>query len=199
MNIIPFDAAQATNLLTLCLVLITGLYCFYTYRIVEKNEQIVAQMKAQYDSFIAPVITVTVEIRHSVVVCLKVRNCGRSPARNLRLALDRDFYQFGEFEETRNIRNFSAFQQVIPSFSPGDELFFQVCQGFNLGKQHGDQAITPPEFTIDVRFDFDGRAVEEHHRIDLRAYFQSAQDRSEMVEELEKIRKVLEKKQATAA
>jgi hypothetical protein len=187
------SSVAATNWLTVCLVVVNVLYCYFTYKIVQKNSDMVAQMKAQYESFIAPVISVTIQLKQTVVVCLKVKNNGHSAAKNLHLSLDKDFYQFGVFEEAKNMRNFLAFQQTIPSFSPGEEIFFPMSQGFNLGKSVEDRIITPYEFTVGVRYEFAGQPVNQQHEVNLQAYLQSQQDRSEMLEELEKIRQVLEK------
>lgn len=191
--LLVLDGVQATNWLTLALVVITALYCFFTHRIVEKNDQMVAQMKAQYESFIVPAITVAIQLKHRVIVCLKVKNYGRSSATNLRLTLDRDFYQFGEVDERHNVRTFPAFQQVIPSFSPGEELFFMLSQGFNLGQVLEGRDVTPYEFAVEAQFEFGGRTFLQLHNVDLHPYLQSAQDRDEALEELEKIRKALEK------
>jgi hypothetical protein len=89
MQQIALDSQAATNWL---LVIITAIYCFLTYMIVRKNGEMVAQMRAQYEGFIAPVITITILIKHSVFVYLKIRNKGQSAAKNLRLCMDRDFF-----------------------------------------------------------------------------------------------------------
>jgi len=183
--------------LTACSVVVNALLCVFTFLIVLKNRDMVAQMKAQNESFIAPIISVTIQVKQTVVVCLKVKNNGHSAAKNLRLSLDKDFYQFGHFEEAKNMRNFSAFQQTIPSFSPGEEIFFSMSQGFNLGKSVEDRIITPYEFNVGVRYEFGGQQKNERHEVNLQAYLQSQQDRSEMLEELEKIRGVLEKRSAS--
>ncbi len=185
---------SVTDWLTACSVVVNAFLCVFTFLIVLKNRDMVAQMKAQNESFIAPIISVAIQVKHSTVVCLKVKNSGHSAAKNLRLSLDRDFYQFGVFEEAKNMRHFPAFQQTIPSFSPGEEIFFLMSQGFNLGKSFEDKIITPYEFNVGVRYEFGGQPVNQQHEVNLRAYLQSQQDRSETLEELEKIRGVLEKR-----
>lgn len=183
-----------TDKLTACSVFVNAFLCVFTFMIVLKNRAMVVEMKAQNESFIAPIISVTIQVKHSTVVCLKVKNNGHSAAKNLRLSLDKDFYQFGELEEAKNMRNFPAFQQTVPSFSPSEEIFFLMSRGFDLGKSVGDRIITPYEFNIGVRYEFGGQLKTEQHEVNLHAYLQSQQDRSEMLEELEKIRGVLEKR-----
>lgn len=174
------------------LAAITALYCFFTQQILRKNAEIVSQMQLQHESFISPVISITIQLRHKTVVCLRIRNEGRSAAQNLRLNLDRDFYQFAEISEDHNLRHSHAFQHLIPSFASGEELFFMLCQGFNLEKSHGGKVVTPNEFTVSAHFEFSGKRIDQSHKIDLRAYLRVSHDRHELLDELEKIRKALE-------
>ncbi|MDF3063695.1 MAG: hypothetical protein K0S06_3804 [Microvirga sp.] len=69
-----------------------------------------------------------------------------------------------------------------------------MVQGFDLGQTRDDTLITPREFKVSVDYDFGRGHVHQDHEVNLGAYFQTGQDRSEILEELEKIRKVLEKK-----
>jgi hypothetical protein len=187
---IGLDSQAVTNWL---LVVITAVYCFLTFKIVQKNGEMVAQMRAQYDSFVAPIITTTLKIKYGTILYLLIRNKGQSAAKNVRLNLDRDFHQIGNEAAGSNIRNFPLFQRTIPSFAPDEEFFVLLCQGFNLGKKDKTgKLLTPHEFEIEVRYEALGRKVTQRHEIDLNTYMQSEQDRSEILDELEKIRKVLE-------
>lgn len=193
-NLLSFGTVTATNILTLCLVVVTALYCLLTYLILRANSQMVAQMRAQYESFISPVIATTIHIKHSVFVYLKIRNKGQSAAKNLRLSFDRDFYQAAEFTEERNVRKYAMFNRNIPSFGPDEELFILLSQGFNLGKSVENKEITPHQFIIGASYEFGGKRFSSSHEVDLSAYMNTSQDRSELLEELENIRKALEKK-----
>ena len=109
--------------------------------------------------------------------------------------MDKDFYQAGEFSEDKNIRTFPVFQQPIPSFGPDEEIFILLSQGFNLDKKNGETLITPYEFNIDTQYEFAGKTFKHRHEINLHAYLMTSQDRSELLDELEKIRKALERGQ----
>jgi hypothetical protein len=176
------------------LVAITAVYCYLTFKIVQKNDQIVSQMRAQYAAFVAPVITINILLKHSVVICLKIKNAGNSPAKNLRLSIDRDFYQFADAKEEKNVRSFPLFNKPFPSFGPGEEVFLMLSQGFNLNKKEEGKLVTPLQFKITAAFEFGGQGFSSEHEIDLAAYMKTSQDRSEILEELEKIRKALESK-----
>jgi hypothetical protein len=145
----------------------------------------VSQMRAQYESFVAPIITVNIVLKHSTVICLKIKNAGHSPAKNVRFSLSKDFYQFAEFKDSANVRNYPPFQTPIPSFSPGDEIFLMLSQGFNLGKTHEGALITPLQFALDSQYTFGDRSFSHCHEIDLRPYMKTSQDKNEILDELE--------------
>jgi hypothetical protein len=97
-------APQGTiELLTLVLVIITGIYAYFNYQMAKRSGEMVAEMKAQRESFLAPVITVALKVKHGTMLCLLVNNRGQSPATNLRLSLDRDFHQFANAPPENNI------------------------------------------------------------------------------------------------
>lgn len=175
-----------TNWLTLALVIVTMIYSLFTYMMVR-------QMKAQYTSFLAPIISISVKIKYSQFFCLKVANVGRSTAKNVRMIIDKDFYRFGEYVEGNNLRGFPAFNRAMPSLAPSEELFFMLSQGFNLTNQVDGQDITPKQFSIRVEYDFDGKRHFESHEIDLEFYFSTSSDEDEEIEKLDSIGKELEK------
>jgi hypothetical protein len=174
------------ELLTLALVIITAVYAYFNYLMAQRNGEMVAQMKAQHEAFLAPVIAVAVKIKHGSMICLLVNNRGQSPATNLRLSLDRDFHQFGKPGPEENVRNFPMFQETIPSFSPGEELFTFLVQGHELND------FAPAKFSVLAKYEFGGKTYEQAHSVNLTAYFRTAQDRNELLDEAKKISKALE-------
>jgi hypothetical protein len=175
-----------TEVLTAVLVIITGVYAYFNYLMAKRNGEMVAEMKAQREGFLAPSITLTVKIKHSSMMCLLVTNRGQSPAANLRLSLDRDFHQHGNTKPDSNIRSFPMFQETIPSFAPGEELFTFLAQGHDLNDS------TPVKFSILAKYEFAGKAHEQIHSINLGAYMRTSQDRNELLDEAKKISKAVE-------
>jgi hypothetical protein len=147
----------------------------------------VEQMKAQYDAFIWPIITISIVIRQHSVVCLKVRNTGPSSAKRVKLTLDRDFYQFAHRGDENNLRNFDLFKKEIPSLSPGEEIFVFLAQGFELNKEIDGKVLTPYEFTIAARFYYGNKSTQTSHEVDLRPYLRTLQDSGELIDPLKKI------------
>lgn len=178
---------------TVASVVVAAIYAGLTYLVARKNGEMVALMEAQYREFIAPHVTLSVGIKHSVVTTIKIRNVGRSTAKNVRLSLDRDFYQFADHIPEKNVRNWPLFQRAMPCMGAGDEIFFMLCQGFNIDKEIGGVNITPSKFSILVAYEFGGVKRSEDYEIDLGFYSRTQQDRPQELEELEKIQKHLGK------
>lgn len=182
-----------TNALTAGLLSVTAIYAFLTYKMLRTNENVVAQMKAQHDSLMAPSVSISIKVLKQSLLYLSIKNIGRYPAKALRLSLDRDFYALAEVGPGRNIRDQTAFKKVTPSLAPDEQLLFLLCQGFKVGELVNGLLVTPPEFIVTTEFESGGRTVIEHHSIDLRSYLGTTQDRDEVVDELEKLRKAVEK------
>ncbi|WP_156928888.1 hypothetical protein [Bradyrhizobium sp. th.b2] len=117
------------EVLTLALVVITAIYAYFNYLMAQRNGEMVEQMKAQHEAFLAPVIATAIKIKHGTMFCLLVSNRGQSPASNLKLSLDRDFHQYGKSNPEANIRNFPIFQETIPSFAPVKSCLCFLCRG----------------------------------------------------------------------
>src|SRR5690606_326594 len=100
--------------LTLVNTLLTAMFAGLTFFILRANCAAVGAMREQMTDQNRPFVTVTVQVRMGTpVIQLLIRNVGRSPAQNLRLRLDRDFFQFGEKAEARDLAKQSAFSQPI--------------------------------------------------------------------------------------
>ena len=181
--------------LTAILVLITAIYAYLTHRMAKASEASVEAMRLQTASMLRPYISISPFIRpQACCLYLRIVNTGRSGAQNLRLTLDRDFYQWGENKEENNIGKLNAFSFPIDSFPPGSELLFALGQAWVLFAENANSAITPLQFNVTATYEFLEKTVDELTRIDLRPYLRTEGEHDPIVEELEMIRKVLEKK-----
>lgn len=182
--------------LTAVLVFITAIYAYLTYRMAKMSEASVEEMRQQSEAAMRPYIVVAPFVRpHTPLLYLRIVNTGRNAAHNMKLSIDKDFFQFGENQNDKNLKNKSAFTIPMDSFPPSTELIFALAQGWILFEGTGKPGICPTQFTITARYEFSGKQVEEMHNIDLRGYLGSEGDRDPLVEELERIRKIMEKKQ----
>jgi hypothetical protein len=182
------------EVLTGILVVITAIYAYLTLRIAKATEASVSMMNRQMEATTRPYITVSPFIRpKALFLYLRVSNTGRTAAENLRLTLDRDFFQWGSKEHpAKNLKTQSAFAQPIDSFAPGAELLFGLGQGWVLFGEDADQAVTPVQFSVTATYEFLGKTMEETTRVDLRPYAGSEGEADPLIEELERIRKELE-------
>lgn len=181
--------------LTAILAFITAIYAYLTLRMAKASEASVTAMRDQSEAMSRPYVTVAPFIRpHTTLLYLRVSNIGKMAAQNLRLSLDRDFFPFGEVNRPeRNLRTISAFSTPIDSFAPGMELIFALAQGFVIFGESAQPGACPTQFSVTATYEFLGKSVTEVNRIDLRPYIGSEGERDPVVEELERIRGVMEK------
>ncbi len=184
------------EILTGVLVVITGIYAYLTRRMAIASEASVKAVLAQSEAMTRPYVTVTPFVRpHTNILYLRIHNTGRTGAQRVRLSLDKDFFQFGETNRPGgNLRAASAFSGAIDSMPPGFELLFALAQGPSLFGPDAKPEIAPTQFTVTAQYEFSDKRVEEITKIDLRPYIGSEGERHPIVEELERMRKVMEKR-----
>lgn len=160
------------------------------------SEDSVEAIRDQSEALLRPYVTVSPFVRpHTPFLYLRVENSGRTGAENLRLEIDRDFFQFGEADRPeKNLRAMSAFTVPIDNLAPGNKLIFALAQGWVIFGESRRPEITPPQFNVTAVYEFRGKQIKETNRVDLRPYTGSEGEQDPVVEELEKIRGVLEKK-----
>jgi hypothetical protein len=181
--------------LTAILVFVTTIYSYLTYKMAKASEASVQTMQEQSEAMLRPYVTVSPFIRqHTTVLYLRIENTGKAAAENLRLSMDKDFFQFGEgAQPERNLRAKTAFVEPIQSLPSGGKLLFALAQGFTIFAPDADPNIVPQQFTITATYSFGSKEFTELNRIDLRPYIGSEGELDPVVEELGKLRKVAEK------
>ena len=181
--------------LTAILVFVTTIYAYLTHRMAKSSEASVQAVRDQSEALLRPYIEVTPYVRpNTTVLYLRIENTGKTGAQNVRLSIDRDFYQFGKKEDADyNLRTKAAFNQSIDSLGPRHKLTFALAQGFVIFGDGGGPEVTPQQFIVTASYEFAGKKVEEVHRIDLRPYIGTEGERDPLVEELEKLRQAVER------
>jgi hypothetical protein len=157
---------------------------------VKVSEESVKETRIQTEALTRPYITIQPILKkHSPVVYLSIKNTGLSVAKNLRLSIDRDFFQFNQLNNPqKNLSNLKAFRAPIKSFAPNYELIFPLAQSFViLDGQAVDSC--PSQFLITTEYDFAGKSVVEESYIDIEAFTGGEVDLDPLVSEIEKIRK----------
>jgi hypothetical protein len=178
------------EILTAILVVVTGIYAYLTYKMANMSERSVQMMKEQTEAMSRPYLVIQPIVRpHTPFLYLKIYNSGKTPALNVKLELDKDFYRFDESD--RNLKETSAFSSTFDSFAPNQELFFALGQGWLIFGESKNPL--PKQFVVTASYSYMDKEVVEKSYIDLRPFAQSEGEKNPIVEELEKIRKVQEK------
>lgn len=185
--------ANLSEWLTLANTLLTAMFAGLTFFILRANRAAVGAMREQMADQNRPFVAVTVQVRMGTpVIQLLVRNIGRSPAQNLRLRLDRDFFQFGEKAEARNLAKQSAFSQPIYCLPPMSELLFDLGMGFKIFEGGADPTICPHTFEMSAEYEYGKNKYSEKTHVDLRPYMGTSVPHHPVVEELERVRKSID-------
>jgi len=158
------------ELLTGILVIVTGIYCWLTFKILKSNEHAVKEMRAQNESSIRPYITINTFVTKGAQYYLKINNTGNSAALNLKLTLDKNFFMSGLDKEGRNIKNAFVFNNIIDAFPPDSELIYLLGHGSVLLGKEIDEQKTPQEFTITADYKFHDNTYSEKTNINLKQY-----------------------------
>jgi hypothetical protein len=186
---------QTIDYLTAILVFVTAIYSYLTHKMAKASEASVSAMREQTEAMLRPYVIVAPYVRpHTTILYLRIENTGTTAAENLRLVMDKDFFQFGEGNQSdHNLRTKSAFTESIKSLPPGGKLNFALAQGFVIFANGANQAIVPQQFTITATYEFFGKKVSESNLIDLQPYIGSEGEREPLVDELEKLTAVAKK------
>ncbi len=180
---------MAIEVLTALLLIVTGFYAWVTYRILKANEATIAITREQMVAQMRPYVT----IRPTMVVGnpllrLVIGNSGRTAATNVRLQIDRDFYQFGDKSPGKNLAEFMMFKQPIETLAPGSETTVYLAQGYKVLGKGADPNISPAVFNITASYSYDGKAVTETTTVDLRPLANAAIGENPVETELRKLR-----------
>ena len=182
-----------TEWLTLALVLITGFYAWVTFRIQRANERAVEAMRQQTEAQLRPYVVVAATVRTgTTLVCLEVRNTGRSPALGLRLRMDRDFFPHAERNDNENIAKLPAFTEPIESLAPDARLIYVLGVGGTIFSPSVETSLCPKVFHVSADYCFAGESYMENNIIDLRPMLHSTIAQDAIATEVEKLRQTLE-------
>ena len=185
--------ANLSEWLTLANVLLTAMFAGLTFFILRANRAAVGAMREQMADQNRPFVSVSVQVRMGTpIVQLLIRNVGRSPAQNLRLRLDRNFFQYGEKGDGRNLAKQSAFSQAIDCLPPMSELLFDLGMGFKIFESGADPTICPHTFEVSAEYEYGKNKYSEKTHVDLQPYMGTSVPRHPVVEELERVRKSID-------
>ena len=184
---------STTDWLTLALVLITAFYAWATFEILRANKGVVQAMQAQTEAQLRPYVVVSVTLRAgTTLLLLEIQNTGKSPALDLRLHMDKDFFFNGE-RGRDNIAKLPVFTAPIESLSPGARIVFILGVGHAIFSDGVDESTCPKVFNVTAEYSFSGKQYTEKNTIDLRPLLHSSAEHDPVADEIKKLRESLEK------
>lgn len=191
LSVLNDNAGALQSLIALMLAVITGVYVVVTHRILAATRAANEVLSKEHEANNRPYISVALYFRSQVLVCLLIKNVGKSVAENVRLRLDRDVPLFGE--QARNLRDFTLFNKEMKQFLPGAEYHVDLGQSWLFFDGNEGPGRMPAEFEVTCEYSFSGKTVSENTFIDMAAYRETAAARPELIRELEKARKEITK------
>jgi hypothetical protein len=182
-----------TIFLTLLLVIITSVYAFLTFRILQSNRAAVAAMNSQVESATRPYVVVSLRRERGGYYSFVVSNAGHSAARGLRLTSNPeikpvsatgDFAEFGKPPDATNL-----FKNPITYLPPSQAL------AALFGHYSGIKAAYPGlSFKITLHYEGSSRSYDEKLELSLKPTDETQHVADfDLGEELHKIRETLEK------
>lgn len=182
-----------TDWFTLALVVITAFYAWATFEILRANKGVVEAMEAQTEAQLRPYVVAAASVRvGTTLLLLEIQNTGKSPALDLRLRMDKDFFFNGE-KGRDNIGKLPVFTQPIESLSPGARIPFILGVAHTIFAAGVDESTCPKVFSITAEYSFGGKRYTERNTIDLRPLLNSSAENDPIGDEVKKLRESLEK------
>lgn len=159
--------------------------------------QTIEEMRAARDQDSAPYVVAYFDIEQSLISFV-VKNIGKSVATDIKLSVDQPF---AVPPNAYDLNNFSFLKEGIAALAPGNEIRTFYTTGFSY---FDDPPKNPRKYTVTISF-LGGLSVEPRKNImtlDLSAHegtaFGNEKNLTDLVTEVEKIRKTLEVSNETA-
>jgi hypothetical protein len=152
--------ALATIVLTSIVVVLNAVYIF--------TNRAVVVMRRQLEASLRPQITIRSFFDARRMLQMVIENTGKSPATDLKLELDKNFYAFETPES--NIAKQNAFTRSIQCFPAGAQLFLELAPGCKSFDTEASDSKTPPCFNVSASYSYGGVTYNETTTVDLRQY-----------------------------
>jgi hypothetical protein len=137
------------------MVLLTATYVFFTGAMVVASLKSIKAARDQSWWTSRAYVVLRLVFREQMVLAFEVTNEGKTPARMLKLTLDRDIFEFGERD--KRVNDFPMFSTPIAAFPAGSKCSFSLWLG--TVKLGGD--LYPAQFTVTATYESLGRSVTE--------------------------------------
>jgi len=144
-----------SELLSGILIFVTGVYAYYTYRMMkatEKNARLtneaVATTQKQMEATLRPYLVFVSQLYHNDIVYLHIRNTGKINAEKVSITTSEEFQIFGHRGKEK-LSDAYIFSNTISSFPPGMEVTYALLYKLDIGEC---EDISPSRFTITAKY-----------------------------------------------
>lgn len=175
----------------LILTIITAINVFLVYRTLKTSKDVIKIMKEQYEAERRPYIQIRTYYRQGFIVCLLIKNVGKSSARNVKFKLEKDIFKFGNSQ--LNIKEFPLFKEGIKFFPPETEYHIDLGQHWLFFKKEINKEQLPLLFKITCTYSFFNKTITEETLIDIKSFFKTTLPTNETIYELKELKKEIAK------
>lgn len=149
----PTLLAWSTLVVTVGLLIVTGIYCYFTYQLADVARRQIAEA-------VKPRIRVAVvATQRGQFFVLRLENVGMSPALDFEARLDRDVHRtYGDKERLNDI---PIFKERLPALMPGTPVDIGLGVSFSYLADDLDRSKHPKRFSVEVSYTFEGRSCRE--------------------------------------
>ncbi len=173
---------------TITLAAITAIYTILTYRIMSHTKKQADVMALQTEAMLRPIVNVRTQHNIDQYICLVIENIGNSPAENLKLTIDKDYFFADYLNSTPdprwNLRRQIPFVNITPKFAPGERFTFPLIEftdtvyyndnieiqrstnNHKLDLQY-DQKVRPRQFIVSAVYNYGAKCYKEDFNINI--------------------------------
>ena len=138
---------------------------------LERQAEIAEAMRMQAEALYRPYVSLRLATGKSDRVFLVVENFGRSPARNLRLAMSKDAFIPDAINRHYDFRGHTLFNSGVATFAPSQVVRVPVALGVDINMHERSEASLPLTYQIAASYGWGAENQEyENWVIDLGLY-----------------------------
>lgn len=167
--------SAATVVLTLGLLIATGVYAWLTYRLVNASEQHSWEVSR-------PRLLIALRANQGgQFFILHIENVGLTSAEEVQLTLDQPVHQ--QFGRADDIQNVPVFKEGLRSFPPRTPIQIGLGVGFSYLGSEVDRSKHPLSFKVTATYKSGARVITEKFPIDVRQQYDATLLRRDYVED----------------
>lgn len=149
----PTLLAWSTTVATIGLLVVTAIYCYFTYQLADVARRQIAEA-------VKPRIGVAVvATQRGQFFVLGIDNVGVSPALDFEARLDRDVHR--TYGDQGRLNDIPIFKETLPALMPRTPVDIGLGVSFTYLADDADRGKHPKRFSVEVTYKFEGKTHAE--------------------------------------